>query len=1107
MATTGSGDSPRGRRRRAAEPPTSGLVGRDDVVAQLRGVVDDAVSGSGRLAMVTGEAGMGKTTVLAEIARHARSRDARVAWGWGLPGDGAPAYWPWIQALRALALDSPLLTRSDSGSVAAAPASARFQLFDEISAQLVDESHAQPIVLLLDDLQWADPPSTLLLDFLSARLPTARLAIVAGLRPPVAGDDGLLSALTARATTVPLAGLSRDAVAQLLVGVLGRPRAGDVAADMRRRTGGNPFFVQQLAWLIRDGQHGIPPGVGEALSQRLRPLSPASLDVLSHGAVVGQRFSAGLLTSATREPTAAVGAALAIGVAHGVLSEDAPGDYRFVHDLFREYLYDRLPAVTRGEAHLSVGRALEAAATASPSELAWHFVHADAASTSARVHSAEAARDATRRLAYEDAARHWEHALAATAATAIDRIDTLLAVAESRRLAGRAAEPDFLDAAAHARRTHDAVGLARAALGLHAIGTRSGQSPITIRAALGGHPSTGSVRQSPVELAAVLAEADAALATPVAAVWTAEGARAATLTVDAARPTVARTADADRELLRLRVQASLARVLAWHDLDLARARRLAADAVGAARRAGDLPVLAACLLAAHNGLWGPGTAAQRRVLAEELVAIAQRTDDRDLLIEAQLLLATDQMELADSAFRPRLEEFLRLAGTSPQPRFRYAALVRRAMLAQLAGRFEDAAALVDQAHALGTACGVPDADDVWFTQMWDLRGAQDRQGEMADVVAESFPDPDSRPARGFQILDRAAAGLRDVTSGQLARMLDDDDHGPAPDSRRFVIDLVFAAEAATALDNQPFAERVYDALLPYADFMVVTGAAVGFRGAVAHHLGSLAAALGRNDRAETHLSAAVELHTRLGAAAWALRSRYELARLRLRSAPREVDETAMAEVAVEARGLGLVGLAQAADAAVAATRPPSASPAEFTREGTLWTLGFDGATVRMRDSKGLRDLATLLAVPGRPVAAADLVSAMAGDLARADLTMGADEIFDATARQQIRARLAHLDDEIADAEHRSDRNRAAAASAEKETLIGELAAAAGFRGGARRLGDQWERARKTATARIRDVIGRIERVHPSLGAHLQASVTTGTYCSYSPASPVSWHLR
>ena len=164
-------------------------------------------------------------------------------------------------------------------------------------------------------------------------------------------------------------------------------------------------------------------------------------------------------------------------------------------------------------------------------------------------------------------------------------------------------------------------------------------------------------------------------------------------------------------------------------------------------------------------------------------------------------------------------------------------------------------------------------------------------------------------------------------------------------------------------------------------------------------------------------------------------------------------------------------------------------------------------TVQLRDAKGLADLAALLAAPGQHIAAADLVAAAgAGRAGRADLLLGADEVLDATARQQIRARLAELGEDIAEAESWNDPERAARARAERDGLLHEVAAATGLSGRTRLLGDQSERARKAVTARIRDVIGRIDQVHPALGAHLRASVTTGTRCAYAPATPVTWRL-
>src|SRR5690349_11264409 len=146
--------------RHARRPPAAGggavPVGRDDLLGRLRAAVDGAVAGRGLIVLLTGEAGIGKTTLLKEAARYAEGTGARPAWGSGWPGGGAPGYWPWIQVLRALGLDDQLSREAGATAAGDAPASARFQLFDEVTSLLLAESRIQPVVVFLDDLHAAD---------------------------------------------------------------------------------------------------------------------------------------------------------------------------------------------------------------------------------------------------------------------------------------------------------------------------------------------------------------------------------------------------------------------------------------------------------------------------------------------------------------------------------------------------------------------------------------------------------------------------------------------------------------------------------------------------------------------------------------------------------------------------------------------------------------------------------------------------------------------------------------------------------------------------------------------------------------------------------------
>ena len=967
-----------------------------------------------------------------------------------------------------LGLDIPWPAEDSGQPVRDAPASERFRLFDEVTSLLLAESRIQPLLLLLDDLQWADQPSQLLLDFLARRLPAGAVAVAGSYRDtepaPGPAPGPVLAALAARTTVLPLTGLGPDAVGDLVADVVGEQRAAEVAAGVHRRTGGNPFFVQQVSWLLRSGQEGIPPGVHEAMELRFAALPGAAAAALRTAAVIGQRFSADLVALVSGQPPGAAAEALAAAVRARVVSRDGIAAYRFAHDLFREYAYDQLPEAERASLHRRIGQALEASRAADGevtlAELARHFVLADPISPQAWEFSVAAAIQATARLAYEEAVRHWEHAVAATDARPADRTGALLELADARRRAGQgeAAGQAYLRAAGLARTGKDPAALARAALGLHAIGTRTWWPPD--------------------QVVALLSEA-----------------------LDAFGP------GSGDEPLRLHVMASLSRALAWHGLDPPRARALAAQAVAAARAAGDPATLASCLLAEHHAIWAAGTAPDRLRIAAEVAGLAERSGDQEILLEARLLAATGRLELADPGFRPELDEFIRLAEASRQPRFRYAALVRRAALGLLAGRLAEAERLIGQAEMLGEECGEPGARDVRYDQGWDLLTAQGRLGELGGALPEMFPDPESPQARGARALVMLASGAR-AEAAEAAAPLLKADPGTIPPDRQRLLGLAYAAELVVAFGAVPVAEQLYAALLPFEDEAVVSGAAITFRGAVAHYLGLLAAMLGRSATAVSHLERAVAIHDRLDAAVWSLRSRYQLATVWLGEPGRQAEAvSALAEVAAAAHALGLAQLAREAEAAAFAAGQVPVTEGVFAREGAIWTLSYGGVTVRMRDAKGLSDLAVLVAVPGRQVPAADLIAAAgAGRAGLADLQMGADEVLDATARRQVRARLASLGEDIAEAESWNDPERAARARAERDALLRELTAAAAPGGQPRLLGDQSERARKAVTARIRDVIGRLEPVHPALAGHLRESVTTGTRCSYSPPTPVTWRL-
>lgn len=270
--------------------------------------------------------------------------------------------------------------------------------------------------------------------------------------------------------------------------------------------------------------------------------------------------------------------------------------------------------------------------------------------------------------------------------------------------------------------------------------------------------------------------------------------------------------------------------------------------------------------------------------------------------------------------------------------------------------------------------------------------------------------------------------------------------------------LLAGVVAAAGSDAQQ--QRVYDRLEPFHSLHAIVGGCASYWGTVDHHLGRLAAGLGRHEQARDHFSSAAAAYERLGAPAWAVLCRDELRGLPAPDGGRE--------------------------------------RSVFHFDGGSWEVVFGGREVHLPDAKGLRDLAVLLSSPGRMVHVRELVGV--------DDPGGADPMLDERARAAYRARLSDLEAEIDEARSWQDPVRAERAEAERDALVHELAAAAGLAGRTRRLGDVTEKARKTVSARIRDALRRVDHVHPELAEHLRASVTTGTECSYAPDRPVRWTL-
>lgn len=365
-----------------------GLIGRDTQLTELLDDLSAALTGDGRLALIAGEPGIGKTRLAEEIARIGAERGATVAWGRCYDGVGAPAYWPWDQAIRDLlnragtatvtaalgsraaevALVAPAVAAVVDGP-AAPPAgdleSARFRAYEATGAFISGLARQRALILVLEDLHWADGPSLELLTFLARDLGQAPVLIVATFRTIDPTVSAALTEALARLARSPsrriaLQGLTVPDVARFL----GDGAAGDddLAADVHRRTQGNPFFVGEVVrWMASASgeSDGVPVAVGDVIRDRVGRLPAPVAAALADASILGQQLDAELLGAIVGLEPRPLLDLLAPALAAGVLVGDGlRGRWRFSHGLISETLLAGLDLARRTNLHLGAADAL-----------------------------------------------------------------------------------------------------------------------------------------------------------------------------------------------------------------------------------------------------------------------------------------------------------------------------------------------------------------------------------------------------------------------------------------------------------------------------------------------------------------------------------------------------------------------------------------------------------------------------------------------------------------------------------------------------------------------------------------------------------------------------
>jgi tetratricopeptide (TPR) repeat protein len=1174
---------------RSTPAVTNKFVGRDRELKELKTALNDAADGRGRVVMLTGEPGIGKTRLAGELSAEATRRGLKVAWGRCWAGGGVPAFWPWIEIIRTSVREcEPADLRALMGAGAAYVAQlvpelrdtvtesaspllldletdqARFRLFDAVSSFLARMSETQPSLIVLDDLHAVDPPSLLLLQFLTRRIGTARLLIIGTYREVEARTSPavarILGAMARDSVRLSLPRLNKEEVGKFIKATLTNTptpaEAEALTAAVYRATEGNPFFVQETIRFLMErhsesfarcgSELRIPDQVRDVIRCRLELLPEETKQVLLVAAVIGRDFDLAVLKRASERSASRLPERLSEAAAHDLIMSvpDSPQLYTFSHNLIRQTLYDDASPTSRADTHRRVGETLEALSGSDrpgrSAELAHHFHEAllgesheplGRAATPSGWHKAlrymkQAASQAMKQLAYEEAVSFYDRALRLGDRwlTKVQRAGLLLDLGEAQDRAGEAAaaRKTFLEVVEVVRGLKTPELLARAALGYAntTISWPNRQGDLTLLRLL-----ENALR--------ALDESDSELRTLV--------------------------------LAELGLHSSFCRESARSPLALTSA------SVEMAERLANPKVLGRALRCRHSSLWSlsdPESLDERIAVAKRLIEIANASGLGELEFYGHLFLLLDVWEIGQAqAVDAELQICVRLSDALRQPRLTLIATWLRAIITLSRGRLEEAEHLAHEALAKAEEANDPDVAAYFGPFMFSLH---DLRGQLAQFEvglrahSERFVGPEHLGLRCALLYAKAEAGdLVAARQGleELA-LLGFPNLFANPERMVGLAQLVRIAAATAAVEH---GAELYDLLLPYAARNILLGGPVTlYFGPVEHALGLLAVLLGRPEDAVAHFEQAARMELVLGARPYLARTRFEHARALLcrgEAGDRESARRLLTQVVQDAKGMGMAGLAAKAEAQldelagnatggphhganemIQRRGPPKREPERatvevvhpgrsaglspsdrvaagrecvFRSEGQFWSVGDPANPIRLRDSKGLRCLHHLIRHPGREMHVMELVDLISppdteqtAGRTREVLRAIADTPLDAPARRAYVERLRDLREDLSEAESLNDLGRIERAQGEIEFLSHELSIAVGLRGRRRRAGSPVEQARVSVTKLINRTIQGIAAYDSPLGQWLKLTVRTGTFCSYrpDPYAPIRWQL-
>ena len=890
------------------------FVGRGTELRTVLEALADAHDGRGGVLLLSGEPGIGKTRLADEVAAHARDQGIYTVRGRCWEEGGAPAYWPWVQLLRACmrSLEPEQLRRCvGSGGpelaellpelreqlgdiprpVVRDPETLRFRLFDAVVSFLGELAATErPLLVVLDDLHAADEPSLLLLRFLAGAIGDSRVLVLGAYRDTEPRRDELERLLAdllreRQMTRIPLGGLRRADVETYVRLSADGGASPQVVDALHSQTAGNPLFIVETVRLLAaedqlestDIGGIVPTGVRDAVNRRLAPLPDAARQALTVASVLGREFDPEALEQLAGD-VAVDGVDVAIEARLVTAAPGAPGVLVFSHALVRDALYEAIPSRQRRELHRQAAEALERRQAADLgrhlAQLARHFYEA-AEDERARLYATQAAELAASRLAYEEAARLYGLALTLAErsedAEDAELCDLLLGLGDARARAGddAGARDTFLRAAEVARRAGLAEPLGRAALGY------------------GGRWVWTKGRGDP-HLLPLLEEAF-------------------------------RTLPSEDSALRARLLARLAAgpLGIEGDASMARRRALSAEAVDIARRVGDPAVLAWTLDGRKVAIWAPDTLEEQWEIMDEMRELAERAGDPEQIVDARICRLIKLIERSElDQFEVEFTAARRVADELGQPGQRWLVTVHEPMYALLTGRLAGAEQLIEQAFELGRNSAPWNARIARLRERVVLCGLE---GRLEDVEEEL------RAAATEEVL------YPSVTAALASLYADMGDTGRCREAFESLAGQSFAgiafddvwtytigtlAHACHFLEDRERAAVLYERLEPWAHRNLVAPIEASL-GSAAWPLGRLAATLGEVEAAVGWFERAAAANEQAGALPWAAHARLDHARLLVTTGDHASAEPLLAAASDAYRALGMDAWVARCDVATA----------------------------------------------------------------------------------------------------------------------------------------------------------------------------------------------